>query len=224
MARDLGVDPASGRPVSVRYGKYGAFAQIGTREDTEKPKFASLRPGQRMDDLTLEQAIELFKLPRTLGQMPDGQPIRVAVGRFGPYAQYGTKSYVSLKAEDDPYTITLERALALIDEKQKVEANRIIREFPEAGVQVLNGRYGPYITDGKKNGKIPKDRDPKSLTLEECQALIAAAPERKGRWGRKSPAKAATAKTGASEAAPAKKAAPKKKATARKKSPAKKKT
>jgi DNA topoisomerase I len=218
MARDIGVDPVSGRPVSVRYGKYGAFAQIGTREDTEKPKFASLRPGQHMDDLTLEQALELFKLPRTLGAMPDGQPIRVAVGRFGPYAQYGTKSYVSLKAEDDPYTITLERALALIHEKQQIEANRIIREFPEAGVQVLNGRYGPYITDGKKNGKIPKDRDPKSLTLEECQALIAAAPERKGRWAKK----AATAKTAKAKAKPSADAggtssAPKKKAAAKKK-------
>ncbi|RPI01447.1 MAG: DNA topoisomerase I, partial [Zetaproteobacteria bacterium] len=156
--------------------------------------------------------------------MPDGQPIRVAVGRFGPYAQFGTKSYVSLKAEDDPYTITLERTLALIEEKKKVEANGIIREFPEAGVQVLNGRYGPYITDGKKNGKIPKGRDPKSLTLEECQALIAAAPERKGRWGRKAPAKTAAAKTDAAAEVPAKKAAPKRKAAARKKSPARKKT
>jgi DNA topoisomerase I len=221
MARDIGVDPVSGRPVSVRYGKYGAFAQIGTREDTEKPKFASLRPGQHMDDLTLEQALELFKLPRTLGAMPDGQPIRVAVGRFGPYAQYGTKSYVSLKAEDDPYTITLERALALIHEKQQIEANRVIREFPEAGVQVLNGRYGPYITDGKKNGKIPKDRDPKSLTLEECQALIAAAPERKGRWAKKSTAsKTAKAKAEGDTAQPA----PKKKAPAKKKAAAKKKT
>jgi DNA topoisomerase-1 len=215
MARELGVDPASGRPVSVRYGKYGAFAQIGTREDTEKPRFASLRPGQHMDDVTLEQALELFKLPRTLGQMPDGQPIKVAVGRFGPYAQYGAKKYVSLKAEDDPYTITLERALALIEEKQNAEANRIIREFPEAGVQVLNGRYGPYITDGKKNGKIPKDRDPKSLTLEECRALIAAAPERKGRWAKKS----ATAKTVA-PAADAAKPLAKRKAPARKKAAA----
>jgi DNA topoisomerase-1 len=144
----------------------------------------------------------------------------VAVGRFGPYAQYGTKSYVSLKAEDDPYTVTLERALALIHEKQQIEANRIIREFPEAGVQVLNGRYGPYITDGKKNGKIPKDRDPKSLTLEECQALIAAAPERKGRWAKKT----ATAKTAKAKAKPsadadadAAKPAPKKKAAAKKK-------
>ena len=191
MARELGVDPASGRPVSVRYGRYGAFAQIGTRDDEEKPKFASLRPGQRMDELTLADALELFKLPRTLGSMPDGHAIKVAVGRFGPYAQYGTKKYVSLKKDDDPYTITLERALELIQEKQQIEANRIIREFPETGVQVLNGRYGPYITDGRKNGRIPKDRDPKSLSLEECQAILAAAPERKGRWGRKAPAKGA---------------------------------
>ena len=150
--------------------------------------------------------------------MPDGQPIRVAVGRFGPYAQFGTKSYVSLKAEDDPYTVTLERALALIHEKQQIEANRIIREFPEAGVQVLNGRYGPYITDGKKNGKIPKDRDPKSLTLEECQALIAAAPERKGRWAKKSaPAKTTKTKAKAATESDAAGSAPKKKAPAKKK-------
>jgi len=222
MARDLGVDPVSGRPLSVRYGKYGAFAQIGTRDDTEKPKFASLRPGQRMDDLTLEQALELFKLPRTLGQMPDGHAVKVAVGRFGPYAQYGAKNYVSLKKEDDPYTITLERALELIHEKQQIEANRIIREFAGSDVRVLNGRFGPYVTDGKKNGKVPKDRDPKSLTLEECQAVLAAAPERKGRWGRKAAPAAASG-----EAQPAAKAssrkAPKKSAVAKSKSPARKK-
>ena len=226
MARDLGTDPVSGRPVSVRYGRYGAFAQIGTREDVEKPKFASLRPGQQMDDITLEQALELFQLPRTLGAMPDGSPIRVAVGRFGPYVQYGTKKYVSLKKEDDPYTVTLERAMQLVHEKQEYEANRTIRDFPDAGVQVLNGRYGPYITDGKKNGKIPKDRDPKSLTLEECQAILAAAPERKGRWGRKAAPKAASAETtdGAAKKAPTKarakakaKAAPKKKSAPKKK-------
>jgi DNA topoisomerase I len=220
MAREIGIDPASGRPVSVRYGKYGAFAQIGTRDDVEKPKFASLRPGQHMDDLTLEQALELFQLPRTLGQMPDGQPIKVAVGRFGPYVQYGAKKYVSLKKEDDPYTITLERALQLVHEKQQIEANRIIREFAGSDVQLLNGRYGPYITDGKKNGKIPKDRDPKSLTLEECEAIIAAAPERKGRWGRKVPAKTAASKADDAAESPAKKAAPKKKTAAKKKSSA----
>jgi DNA topoisomerase-1 len=224
MARDIGVDPASGRPVSVRYGKYGAFAQIGTRDDVEKPKFASLRPGQHMDDLSLEQALELFQLPRTLGEMPDGQPIRVAVGRFGPYAQYGTKKYVSLKKEDDPYTITLERALQLIHEKQQFEANRTIREFPGTDVLVLNGRYGPYITDGKKNGKVPKDREPASLSLEECRAILAAAPERKGRWGKKTaPAKSAAARKTVAADAPAAKTAPKKKAAAKRKSAVKKK-
>jgi DNA topoisomerase I len=187
MARDIGIDPASGKPVSVRYGRYGAFAQIGTREDEEKPKFASLRPHQRMDALTLPEALELFKLPRIVGQTDDGHPIKVAIGRFGPYVQFAPKKYASLKVDDDPYTITLERARELIREKLEIEANRIIREFPEAGIQVLNGRYGPYITDGKRNGRIPKDRDPKSLTLEECKALLEAAPPRRGRWGRKTP-------------------------------------
>jgi DNA topoisomerase I len=237
MERPLGIDPVSGRPVSVRYGRFGAFAQIGTREDEEKPKFASLRPGQRMDDLTLEQALELFQLPRTVGQWEDGYPIKVAVGRFGPYVQYGAKKYASLKKEDDPYTITPERALEIIREKQQIEANRIIREFPDTGVQVLNGRYGPYITDGKKNGKIPKDREPASLTLEECQAILAVAPERgANRWGRKTAAKTAGKTAGkvadsagadAAGAAPKKAtkkkaAAPKKKAAAKKKAPAKK--
>ena len=187
MARDIGIDPASGKPVSVRYGRYGAFAQIGTREDEEKPKFASLRPHQRMDTITLPDALELFQLPRVVGQTDDGHPIKVAIGRFGPYVQFAPKKYASLKVDDDPYTITLERARELIREKLEIEANRIIREFPEAGIQVLNGRYGPYITDGKRNGRIPKDRDPKSLTLEECKALLEAAPPRRGRWGRKTP-------------------------------------
>jgi len=187
MARDIGIDPASGKPVSVRYGRYGAFAQIGTREDEEKPKFASLRPHQRMDTITLPDALELFLLPRVVGQTDDGHPIKVAIGRFGPYVQFAPKKYASLKADDDPYTITLERARELIREKLAIDANRIIREFPEASIQVLNGRYGPYVTDGKRNGRIPKDRDPKSLTLEECKALLEAAPPRRGRWGRKTP-------------------------------------
>ncbi|HET9693162.1 MAG TPA: topoisomerase C-terminal repeat-containing protein, partial [Steroidobacteraceae bacterium] len=229
MERPLGIDPVSGRPVSVRFGRFGAFAQIGTREDEEKPKFASLRPHQRMDDVTLEDALELFQLPRTIGQWDDGHAIKVAVGRFGPYVQYGAKKYASLKKEDDPYTITLDRARELIQEKIAVEANRIIREFDGAGIQVLNGRYGPYISDGKKNGKIPKDRDPRSLTLEECQALLAAAPERKG-WGRKAASKTVTNKAAdaaASAESPAatkkKNAAPRKKAAARKRAaPAKK--
>ena len=226
MARDIGIDPVSGRPVSVRYGRYGAFAQIGTREDTEKPKFASLRPHQRMDDLTLADALDLFQLPRTLGEWEDGHAIKVAIGRFGPYVQYGTKKYASLKKEDDPYTVTLERALEIIREKREIEANRIIKEFPESGIQVLNGRYGPYITDGARNGRIPKDRDPTTLTLDECKTLIAAAPARGARWGRKGPAaKAARTDEDAASAADAKpkKAAAKKKAAPRKRKVAAKK-
>jgi DNA topoisomerase-1 len=183
-ARDLGVDPVSRRPVSVRYGKYGPFVQLGTKDDEEKPKFASLRPHQRMDSLTLPDALELFKLPRSVGTMDDGHAIKVAIGRFGPYIQYGAKKFVSIK-DDDPYAIELPRALELIRAKEELDANRIILDFPDAGIQVLNGRYGPYITDRAKNAKIPKDREPKTLTLDECKALLAAAPERgKGRFGR----------------------------------------
>jgi DNA topoisomerase I len=183
-ARDLGTDPATRKPVSVRYGKYGPFVQMGTKDDEEKPKFASLRPHQRMDTITLPEALELFKLPRSVGNMPDGHAIRVAIGRFGPYVQYGAKKFVSIK-DDDPYTVDLPRALELIRAKEELDANRIILDFPDAGIQVLNGRYGPYITDRAKNAKIPKDRDPKTLTLDECRELLAAAPERgKGRFGR----------------------------------------
>jgi DNA topoisomerase-1 len=142
--------------------------------------------------------MELFKLPRTLGLTADGETITTNVGRFGPYVKYGSK-YVSLK-EDDPYTITHERALEVIRQKIEADANRIIADFGTQGIQVLNGRYGPYVTDGKKNAKIPKDREPKSLTLEECRALIAQAPERgAGRFGRgkraAGPAKKAPVKT-----------------------------
>jgi DNA topoisomerase-1 len=135
-----------------------------------------------MDQITHAQAMELFKLPRKLGTTAAGDEITTNVGRFGPYVKYGAK-YVSLKT-DDPYEITLERALEVIREKEIADANRLIMDFPDAGIQVLNGRYGPYITDKARNAKIPKDKDPKSLTLEECRALLAAAPER-GKWGRK---------------------------------------
>ncbi len=200
-ARELGKDPATRKPISVRYGKYGPFVQMGTKDDEEKPKFASLRPHQRMDSLTLPEALELFKLPRTVGNMPDGHPIRVAIGRFGPYVQYGAKKFVSIK-DDDPYTVELPRALELIRAKEVLDANRIILDFPDAGIQVLNGRYGPYITDRAKNAKIPKDRDPKTLTLDECKELIAAAPERgKGRFGRFAKKKAPEPEAAAAAAA-----------------------
>jgi DNA topoisomerase I len=183
QARELGKDPATGKPVTVRMGRYGPFVQIGTKDDVEKPRFAGLRPGQKMDSITLTDAMELFKLPRTLGQTAEGETVVANVGRFGPYVKYGSK-YVSLK-DDDPYTVTLERALEVIRLKQEADANRIIADFGVDSIQVLNGRYGPYITDGKKNAKVPKDREPKSLTLEECRTLLAQAPERgKGRFGR----------------------------------------
>ena len=196
QAREIGKDPATGKPVTVRMGRYGPFVQIGTKDDVEKPRFAGLRPGQKMDAVTLADAMELFKLPRALGQTAAGEDVVANIGRFGPYVKYGSK-YVSLK-EDDPYTVTLERALEVIRLKQEADANRIITDFGVDNIQVLNGRYGPYITDGKKNAKVPKDREPKSVTLEESRVLLAQAPERgKGRWGRGrrgAPAPTATAK------------------------------
>jgi len=213
QARVLGDDPKSGRPVSVRMGRYGAFVQIGTKDDEEKPTFAGLRPGQSMEDVTLEQALDLFKLPRALGETPDGESVSANIGRFGPYVRYGNK-FVSIK-DDDPYTIDLERALELIEEKRIADANRIIQEFPEAGIQVLRGRYGPYVTDGKKNAKIPKDHEPSDLSLEDCQALIEAAPERgqsrkaaakKKAAGKKTVKKKPTRKKGAKKKAGASKA------------------
>jgi DNA topoisomerase-1 len=198
QARELGTDPKSGKPVTVRMGRYGPFVQIGTKDDEEKPKFAGLRPGQKMNDISLAEALELFKLPRKLGETPDGQPVTASVGRFGPYVRYGDK-YVSIRGEDDPYTIELPRALELIAEKKLADANRIIRDFEGAGIQVLNGRYGPYITDKSRNARVPKDRDPKSLTLEECQELLAAAPVR-GRRGKKSAAAKAEAATAETQA------------------------
>ncbi len=198
QARDLGVDPVSGKPMSVRMGRFGPFVQIGTKDDEDKPRFAGLRPGQKMDLITHADAMELFKLPRKLGTTLTGEEITTNVGRFGPYVKYGAK-YVSLKI-DDPYEITPERALEVIREKEVADANRLILDFPDAGIQVLNGRFGPYITDKERNAKIPKDRDPKTLSLEECQTMLAAAPARTfGKWGRKggkgkAPAKAVAKK------------------------------
>jgi DNA topoisomerase-1 len=239
-ARELGVDPASGKPISVRLGRYGPMAQIGTKDDDEKPRFAGLRPGQSIHTITLEDALQLFKLPRDLGVAPDGVMITAGVGRFGPFVKHGSV-YASLKADDDPYTIELARALELLHEKAELARNRLIASFRDGAIQVLNGRYGPYITDGEKNARIPKDRDPKSLTEAECAELLAAAPvrpKRGGRFGNRgkgAPAKAdaaapiearaakkATAKKTAAKKPIAKKAAAKKaaKKTAAKKSPA----
>jgi DNA topoisomerase-1 len=194
-SRVLGVDPVSGKPLSVRLGRYGPFAQIGTKEDEDKPKFASLRPGQSLHTITAEEALALFKLPRTLGTSEEGEDITVGIGRFGPFVKIGS-TYASLGKEDDPYTIELPRALELVRAKAEALANRIIQDFGN-GIQVLNGRYGPYITDGDKNARIPKDREPKSLSLEECTELLAAAPFRPKRGFGKSAKGKATTKTAA---------------------------
>jgi DNA topoisomerase-1 len=212
-ARELGVDPKSGKPVSVRLGRYGPYAQIGTAEDEEKPTFASLRGGQSMHTITLDEALKLFGLPRKLGM--DGEhEVSVGVGRFGPFAKRGP-TYASLNKDEDPYTITFDRALELIRAREEVIANRIIKGFEGSPVQILNGRFGPYISDGEKNGKIPKDREPASMTLEEAVTILAETgkPVKKGgRFGKKvAPRKAAKAAKPAAGAAqaPAKKAAKK---------------
>jgi DNA topoisomerase-1 len=200
QARELGKHPESGKPITVRMGRYGPFVQIGTKDDEEKPKFAGLRPGQKMDLIKLPEALELFKLPVNLGVTAEGEPVQANIGRFGPYIKYGAK-YVSLKPPDDPYTVNLERALEVIRLKKEADANRIIQDFGVDDIQVLNGRYGPYITDGKRNARIPKDTDPKAVTLELCRELLAVAPLRGSRFGRK--------KTGnAKDKGPAKNAAP----------------
>ncbi|SDZ28470.1 DNA topoisomerase-1 [Lysobacter sp. yr284] len=225
-ARELGTDPKSGKPVSVRLGRYGPYAQIGTAEDEEKPTFASLRPGQSMHTIALDEALELFKLPRKLGQH-NGEEVSVGIGRFGPFAKLGS-TYASLKKEDDPYTIDMARAVFLIEEKEEIARNRIIKQFDGSDIQVLNGRFGPYISDGKLNGRIPKDREPASLTFEEVTKLLeeTGKPVR-GRFGKKTAAKKEPAKKAAAKKAVKKTAAgaegdaPAKKAAA-KKAPAKK--
>ena len=189
QARQLGTDQKSGRPVSVRLGRFGPFVQIGTRDDEEKPKFAGLKPGQKISTIELDEALELFKLPRKLGQTPEGEIVLASIGRFGPYVRYGDK-FVSIR-DDDPYTINLEKALEFITEKKELDKNRIIQNFEDKGIQVLNGRYGPYVTDKTKNARVPKDREPTSLTLEECIELLEKAPAR----GRRSAKKKATIKS-----------------------------
>jgi len=187
QGRELGVDPASGKKVFARLGKFGPIAQLGESSDdpdAEKPKYASLRRDQLLENISLEDALELFKLPRQVGSLED-QPITVAIGRFGPYVKHDGK-FASLTKEDDPYTIEEERAIEIILAKRKADAEKYITVFEEnPDIQVINGRYGPYIKAGKKNVKIPKGTDPKSLTLEQCLELAENAPEKKGRGGKR---------------------------------------
>ena len=210
QARILGEQPGSGRPVSVRMGRYGPFVQVGTRDDAEKPLFASLRPGQKMDRITFDEALELIGQTQAgvLGEDPrTGRPVSVRVGRYGPFVQVGTRDdaekplFASLRPGQKIDEITLDGALELIEEKRIADANRLIQDFDEAGIQVLNGRYGPYVTDKKKNAKVPSERDPAQLSLEECRALLAAAPARGARAARKKPAGTKTTKRSAGKKA-----------------------
>ncbi len=269
-SRELGVDPASGKKMYSRIGRFGPMIQIGEVEDEEKPRFASLRKDQSIQTITFQEALDLFKLPRTLGER-DGEVCSVGIGRFGPYVRLGA-TYASLTPEDDPLEIDLARAVELIDLKKIANATRdlgehkgemivqgrgrfgpfvkygklyanvpksedpatvtferavelveaklagvrqnILKEFTGTEIQILDGKYGPYITDGSKNANLPKDKKPEEITVEEATALLAAAPERKGGKGRRgarkaAPAKAAAPKKAAKKAAK-KKAAPKK--------------
>lgn len=215
QARQLGDDPKTGKPISVRMGRYGPYVQIGTKDDEEKPLFAGLRPGQKMDSVTLEEALKLFELPRDLGETEEGEKVSASIGRFGPYVKYGSK-YVSIPKDEDPHLISLERALELVAEKKLADANRIIKTFEAEGIQILNGRYGPYITDGEKNARIPKDREPDSLTLEECQKLIEEAPAKKRRGVKKKAVKKKATKKKTVKKKSVKKKAAKKKAAKKK--------
>ena len=221
-SRSLGTDPKSGKEVSARIGRFGPMVQIGTVDDDEKPKFASLQPGQSIYSISLEDALKLFDMPRQLGES-NGEPVSVGIGRFGPFAKRGS-TYASLKKEDDPFKIDLARAVFLIEEKEEIARNRVIKEFPGSDIQVLNGRFGPYLSDGKLNGKIPKDREPASLTLAEVQRLMeeTGKPARRGFGAKKAVAKKAVAKGVAkgAKAIASEAAAPKK--AAAKKAPAKK--
>jgi DNA topoisomerase-1 len=192
--RKLGTDPNTGKEIIAKLGRYGAYVQIGG-EDEAKPQYASLKKGQLLETISLEEALELFKLPREVGEY-EGLKMTAAIGRFGPYIKHGDK-FVSLKKEQDPLTISEAEAIALIEEKRQADAQKYIKEFPERpDIKVLNGRFGAYISAGNKNVKIPKGKVPAELTLEECIALAEATPEKAkgGKFGKKTEPKKEEAK------------------------------
>ncbi|NVO31123.1 type I DNA topoisomerase [Hymenobacter lapidiphilus] len=222
--REIGLHPETGQKLTARLGRYGPYVQIepleGAPED-EKPVYASLRKGQFIESLTIEEALDLFKLPRVVGEFEE-KSMTAALGRFGPYIRHDSKFY-SLRKDQDPHTITGDEGVELIEAKRKADAERLIKAFPEnPDIQVLNGRFGPYIVAGKKNVKIPKGEEPTELTLERCLELAEATPDKPARGGRfaKKAAPAAEEKTDT----PAKKKAAAKKPAAKKKAPAKKAT
>jgi len=193
-ARILGTDPVTNKEIIAKLGRYGAYVQIGGEEE-EKPKYASLRQGQLLETISLEDALELFKLPREVGEY-EGLKMTAALGRFGPYIKHSDKFY-SLQKEQDPFTITEEDGIKLIVAKRQAEAQKHIKDFPERpDIKVINGKFGAYIVAGDKNVKIPKDKVPAELTLEECIALADATPEKKGgKFGKKTEVKKTETKT-----------------------------
>jgi DNA topoisomerase-1 len=178
QTRHVGDDPKSGLPIFARFGRFGPMLQKGEQSDDPKPTFAPLPAGSRIETVTLEAALEMFTLPRLVGKTKDDKEIKANIGRFGPYIVVD-KLFVSIKPLD-PHTITLEQALELYDQKLKTEAEKNIADFGD-GIKVLNGRFGPYITDGKKNAKIPKGDDPKAITHEQAKELLSKAPAKKAR-------------------------------------------
>lgn len=197
QATPVGTDPKTGKMIYARIGRFGPMLQLGDTEGEEKPQFAPMPKGFRVDTVTLDEALKAFKLPRLVGETPEGFPMKANIGRFGPYLEVTnpetkTRLFVSIKPLD-PHDITHEQALELYAEKLKAEAEKNIADFGD-GIKVLNGRYGPYITDGKKNAKIPKDTDPKTITHEQAKQMIAEAPEAKGRFARRGATKKAPAK------------------------------
>ena len=184
--RELGNDPKSGRPVFVKIGRFGPVVQIGTADDKDKPQFAQLPADKSIETITLEEALELFKLPRELGDF-EGSKVSIGTGRFGPYVLHNRK-YVSIPKEEDPMTITLERAIKLINEKREAEQKRHLKTFAEdSKLELLNGRYGPYIAYDGKNYRLPKNKmdNVEALTYEECMTIIKEAPEPKATRRRK---------------------------------------
>jgi DNA topoisomerase-1 len=204
--RALGEDPKSGKPIIARIGRYGPMIQIGITEDEEKPRFASLRKGQSIDTISLEDALELFKLPRNLGEYL-GEKIESNIGRFGPYVRYKT-TFASIKEEDgdDPMTIELERAVEIMEAKLEADKNKYIKVLDEEKpvIEILNGKYGPYLKSGRRNFKLPKDTEkPEDLSRAECLVIMEEAKK-------KAPAKKAPAKKTAAKKTAAKKPAAKK--------------
>ena len=186
QARLIGKDPKTNLPIYARFGRYGPVLQRGESEDDQKPTFAPLPPNTKIETVTLEQALEMLKLPRMVGKTKSGEEIRANIGRFGPYVQIG-KQFIAIKPLD-PRTITESEAIQLFEDKLKQDAKRVILSFP-SGIRVLMGPYGPYVNDGKKNARISKNADPKKLTEEECRKLLEEAPAKKRGFRRKRPVK-----------------------------------